>query len=81
MVMIKKWWEKSAVISDTQGAYNKGVLLQETLVVQLGNGSNACIVYLDVSKAFNSIWIDSLFDHFYLFVIKGKLWQLLYKWY
>ena len=37
------------------------------------------MAYYDVSKAFDSVWIDGLFYQLHNLGIKGSLWRILYK--
>ena len=39
------------------------------------------MIYLDVRKAFDSVWIDGLFHRLYALAITGKTWRTLYKTY
>ena len=65
---VEEWWFSSNIISDTQGACRKSVssihtamLLQETIATNLVNSSKVFVLYLDVSKVFDSVWVDGLF--------------------
>ena len=85
---IEGWWVENKVIEDTQGACRKGVsslhsalLLQETIAANLENNRKVYVVYLDVSKAFDRVWIEGLFYQLRKIGIKGKTWRLLYKCY
>ena len=62
------WWVSSGVINQLQGACRKGVscvhsafILQKTIATLLENHSKIFVTYLDVSKAFNGVWIAGLF--------------------
>ena len=39
------------------------------------------MAYYDVSKAFDSVWIDGLFCQLYDLGITGSLWRILYQMY
>ena len=85
---IEKWWYRENVVSELQGACRKGsscvhtaLTLQETISQQCGGGKKVFVAYFDVSKAFDSVWIDGLFFQLYELGIKGSLWRLLYKTY
>ena len=54
-------------------------LLQESISEQLETNRKVFITYLDVSKAFDGVWIDGLFFCLRDLGIFGKTWRLLYK--
>ena len=69
---IEKWWADINTVSETQGACKKGVsslhtamFLQETIAVNLEKGKTVFVAYLDVSKAFDWVWIEGLFYQLY----------------
>ena len=75
-------------MSELQGACRKGsscvhtaLTLQETISQQCEGGKKVFVAYFDVSKAFDSVWIDGLFFQLYELGIRGSLWRLLYKTY
>ena len=79
---IERWWYETNVISELQVACRKGsscihtnLMLQETIASQREGRKKVFVTYFDVSKAFNSIWIDGLF---YELGVRGSLWRLLY---
>ena len=83
---IKPWWEESGAITQLQGACKNGIsclhtafLLQESISEQLETNRKVFITYLDVSKAFDGVWIDGLFFCLRDLGIFGKTWRLLYK--
>ena len=57
------------------------MLLQETVSANLENGSLVFVTYLDVSKAFDRVWVEGLFYQLRNIGIKGKTWRLLFKCY
>ena len=80
------WWEESGVLSRLQGACRKGVscihtsmLLQETVSTLLESQKKVFVTYLDVSKAFDGVWIDGLFYRLRELGIRGRTWRLLYN--
>ena len=82
------WWVESGVLSRLQGACRKGVscihtsmLLQETVSTLLESQGKVFVTYLDVSKAFDGVWIDGLFYRLREIGIRGRTWRLLYKTY
>ena len=85
---LEKWWVESGVLSQLQGACRKGVscihtamLLQETISSFLHQNKKVFVTYLDVSKAFDGVWIDGLFFRLWQIGIRGRTWRLLYKTY
>ena len=85
---MEKWWGQINAVSQTQGACKKGVsslhtalLLQETISHNLELGRKVFVTYLDVSKAFDRVWVEGLFYQLYNIGIKGKTWRMLYKCY
>ena len=85
---IEKWWVENNAVAETQGACKKGVssvhtamLLQETVTSNLENGHLVFVDYLDVSKAFDRVWVEGLFYQLRKIGIKGKTWRLLFKCY
>ena len=85
---IEEWWCRENIISELQGACRKGsscvhtaLTLQETIAEQCEGGNKVFVAYFDVSKAFDSVWIDGLFFQLYNMGIDGSLWRMLYKTY
>ena len=77
---LEKWWTSSGIISNLQGACRKGkscvhtaYLLQETVSTALDDNNHACVAYCDVSKAFDTVWVNGLFYKLYEMGIRGKL--------
>ena len=74
---MEKWWFSSGVLTQLQGACRKGVscvhsafVLQESIATLLETNEKVFMTYLDVSKAFDRVWINGLFV---------SLWDLGYK--
>ena len=85
---IEKWWVDTGVISQQQGACRKGILcihsaymLQESISTLLETNEKVFVTYLDVTKAFDGVWIGGLFYRLRKIGIKGKLWRILYNTY
>ena len=85
---LKPWWEGNAVISKMQGACRTGVsclhtalTLQETISHILESKDRVYVLYLDVAKAFDSIWINGLFYRLRNLGIVGKTWRILFNTY
>ena len=85
---IEVWWTDSNAVSETQGACKKGVsslhtamMLQETIASNLEKGNLTFVAYLDVSKAFDRVWVEGLFYQLRKIGIVGKTWRLLYNCY
>ena len=56
-------------------------LLQETVSTPLETNGNVFVAYFDVSKAFDTVWIDGLFYKLHEIGIVGKVWRILYRTY
>ena len=85
---VKDWWEGEQVITPLQGACRIGkscvhsaLALQESISVGLGTNKKVLVTYLDVSKAFDGVWIDGLFYQLRQLGMEGKVWRLLYATY
>ena len=80
------WWLESGVLSQLQGACRKGVscvhsayLLQESKSTLLETHKKVFVTYLDVTKAFDGVWIGGLFYRLWVLGIRGRTWRLLYN--
>ena len=85
---INDWWVQNRVVSNLQGACRKGsscihtaLTLQETISNERERGKKVFVAYHDVSKAFDSVWIDRLFYQLHKIGIRDSLWRILYKMY
>ena len=85
---LRGWWFRDRVVSDLQGAGRRGhscihtaLTLQETISKEREGNKKVFVAYYDVSKAFDSVWIDGLFYQLHEMGITGSLWRLLYKMY
>ena len=83
---IEPWWKAQGIISNLQGACKKGysclhsaLILQEALAMSMENNNNCIVAYSDVTKAFDTVWINGLFFRIYQIGIRGQTWCLLYK--
>ena len=82
------WWVTNKKICELQGAGKKGfsclhsaLLLQETLATSLEANKKCFLVYFDVAKAYDTIWINGLFYRLYEMGIVGRTWRMLLKCY
>ena len=80
---MEKWWAETGVISRFQGAGRKkqgclhtALLFQETVSSALDTNRNVFVSYFDVSKAYDTVWIDGLVFKLYKLGVQGKLWRL-----
>ena len=85
---IEPWWVNNGVISQQQGACRKGLscvhsayVLQESISTLLETHKKVFVTYLDVTKAFDGVWIGGLFYRLREIGIKGKTWRMLYNTY
>ena len=85
---IEKWWTDSGAVSMLQGACRKkqscvhtAYLLQETVSSALENNGNVFVAFFDVSKAFDTVWVDGLFYKLNEIGIVGRVWRILYRTY
>ena len=83
---LKEWWVDEGVISELQGACKTGLscihtafALQEAVATSFEAGNKCFVAFYDVSKAFDSVWIDGLFRQVFDSGITGKTWRLLYR--
>ena len=83
---MEQWWMDK--ITPLQGAGRKGVsclhtamMLQETVASKLEAGFKVFVTFFDVSKAFDSVWVNGLFFQLRKMGIIGTIWRLLYKMY
>ena len=77
-----------ARITPLQAAGRKGtsclhsaLMLQETVSSRLESGGRVFETYFDVSKAFDSVWVNGLFYQLRNLGIVGTTWHLFYKMY
>ncbi len=55
--------------------------LQETIFYNIERGSNVYVAFLDIQKAFDTVWHNGLLYKLYKLGIKGKLWQIIKHYY
>jgi hypothetical protein len=79
---------KNGVPDKMQFAYQKGkscvqasFVLQEAIHHAVERESKVYACFLDISKAFDCVWMDGLFFKLFNLGIQGKSWRLLKKWY
>ena len=85
---LEVWWQRDQVVSPAQGACRKGVssvhtamMLQETIATGLETSDKVYVLYLDVSKAFDSVWTEGLFYQLHALGVTGRTWRLMYRTY
>ena len=85
---LELWWHRNQVISPAQGACRKGassvhtaMMLQETIASGLETNNKIFVLYLDVSKAFDSVWTEGLFFQLHALGVTGRTWRLMYRTY
>ena len=83
---IEHWWNETGAISALQGACRKGIscvhsayLLQESIATLLETQNKVFVTFLDVSKAFDGVWIGGLFYRLWEIGIHGKTWRILFN--
>ena len=57
------------------------MVLQETISTLLESQKKVFVTYLDVSKAFDGVWIGGLFYRLRELGIRGRTWRILYRTY
>ena len=79
------WWFSEKIFSYLQGICREGFScihtafnLRET-VTEMESTKKCFVAFFDVSKAFDTVWIDGLFKQMYDFGIMVKAWCLLYR--
>ena len=85
---LKTWWHDEGIISELQGACRGGFscvhtafMLSETVATSMETANKCFVAYFDVAKAFDTVWINGLFQQMYDLGIRGKTWRLLYRGY
>ena len=85
---IKIWWHDENIVSELQGACREGAscvhtafMLAETVATAMESTSKCFVAFFDVAKAFDTVWIDGLFQQMYDTGIRGRTWRLLYRGY
>ena len=75
---LKRWWVNEGVISELQGAFKTGMSCvhiafssQEAIAMWLEEGNKCYVVFYDVSKAFDAVWIDGLYRQVFDMGITG----------
>ena len=83
---MEQWWFSTGVLTQLQGACRKGVscvhsayVLQEFIATLLETNEKVFVTYLNVSKAFDGVWIKGLFISLWDLGIRGRTWRLLYN--
>ena len=83
---MESWWMNK--ITPLQGASRKGVsclhtamMLQDTVSSNLESRSKVFVTYFDVSKAFDSVWVNGLFYQLRHLGIIGVTWRIMDKMY
>ena len=83
---LEVWWHENNIITDNQGACKKCqsclhccLLMQEAVATLREAGKQCFVAYFDVAKAFDSIWINSLFYLLYKVGVTGRLRRILKK--
>ena len=76
------------VPNDFQFAYQENkssvlssFVLQEMISHNVERGSKVYCCFLDLSKAFDTVWLDGLFFKLFNIGMKGKSWRILREWY
>ena len=85
---LEPWWKENESLSRFQGGCRKGqscvhtsLLVQETVSSALETHKKIFVSYFDVSKAFDTVWINGLFSKLHDLGITGKMWRLMYHTY
>ena len=55
------------------------LLLQESVATALEQNAKVFVTFLDVSKAYDTVWTDGLFFQLHKMGLKGRIWRLMYR--
>ena len=76
---LKDWWHGEQVISNLQGACRGGYScvhtafhLHETVAASMESTNKCFVAFFDVTKAFDTVWIDGLFKQMFDLGITGR---------
>ena len=84
----REWWVGQKVTSELQGAGKKkqscvhtALLPQESIAYALEKPNKVFVTFLDVSKAYDTVWTDGLpvFFKLHEMGLTGKIWRLMYR--
>ena len=84
----RPWAKQKRIICDLQGtdqdhcsSMHTAWLLRETIACSRENGKSVYVGLLDISKAFDSVWIDGMLYQLYNTGLDGKLWRIIRSFY
>ena len=82
------WAKENRIICDLQGtdqdhcsSMHTSWILSETIACSRENGKSVYVGLLDISKAFDSVWIDGMLYQLYNTGLDGKLWRIIRSFY
>jgi hypothetical protein len=80
--------EKAGGLSDEQGGFRSGRgtmdlvwLVSEVVARRKERKEKTFACFIDVQKAYDTVWQDGMFKRLYDVGVKGKVWRLLRRWY
>ena len=77
------WLIDKGVIDEMQGAghdhcscLHTSMLVQETIAYHVNRGSTVYVAFLDIRKAFDTVWVEGLLYKLYIEGMNRKVWRL-----
>jgi exonuclease III len=84
---VSGWAEGAGVLDDAQGGFRPGrgcedlvFALREVLEARREEGKATFCAFVDVRKAYDSVWIDGLMTKLWDLGVRGRVWRLLREW-
>lgn len=85
---LTKWGEKRGLLRDEQGGFREErgcvdliFMLAEVLDARKEANASTFLCFIDVKKAYDTVWQDGLWWKLWQGGITGKVWRLLREWY
>jgi hypothetical protein len=88
LARIEKWMEKAGGLSDAQGGFRAGRgtadliwLVSEVIQRRRELKQRSFVCFVDVQKAYDTVWQAGLWKRLWDVGVRGKAWRLLQEWY